>query len=529
VACLLRLADYSHLDDSRAPSRERIARKVSGESGDHWIFQGNLNQPIIDAHRLSYTSKRPLGPNEMAAWWLCYDTLRGLDAELRAVGALLADTVRPPLQVNAVANIESPDRFAKKVAVEGWHPVDAQIRVGNVAQLVRSLGGHNLYGNNQFVPLREMVQNGADAIRARRLLDPGNDTFLQRVIMRIGRDSSETWVEFEDDGVGMSSQVLTGPFLDFGSSFWGSSLMRHELSGLEAKGFLSTGRFGIGFFSIFMWGDRVQVFTRPYTKGRDATKVLEFPHGTAKRPILKKAEPSDWLSSSSTRIRVWLRDATVLKALLTSTVGALTIEHKDLNEFLQRLCLSLDVDLWLEDTRLRDHAPVQVVRANDWIDIEPYELMTRLGALGKEKDDPKWEALIRQIAGNLRPVRNEQGEVIARIALCPKSYRKSETPSEFGLQPRDVRLGFITVGGFVADSPTGIAGVLMGSPNRATRDQATPIATRNDLALWATEQAGLVPAYAPQGNRDPRVAYAANVIRCGGSPGSGWLFESGGY
>lgn len=47
-------------------------------------------------------------------------------------------------------------------------------------------------------------------------------------------------IEVEDNGVGMSPKVLTGPFLDFGQSFWGTSLMHEELPGLESKGFIST-------------------------------------------------------------------------------------------------------------------------------------------------------------------------------------------------------------------------------------------------------------------------------------------------
>ena len=48
--------------------------------------------------------------------------------------------------------------------------------------------------------------------------------------------------------MGMSEQVLTGPLLDFGNSFWGSTLASQEFPGLIASGMKAAGRFGIGFF-----------------------------------------------------------------------------------------------------------------------------------------------------------------------------------------------------------------------------------------------------------------------------------------
>lgn len=44
----------------------------------------------------------------------------------------------------------------------------------------------------------------------------------------------EYWLYFEDNGVGMSRTVLTGPLIDFGNSFWNSSLAIQEFPGLSA-------------------------------------------------------------------------------------------------------------------------------------------------------------------------------------------------------------------------------------------------------------------------------------------------------
>ena len=63
------------------------------------------------------------------------------------------------------------------VAADGWEPVDAQVHVLDVARLVRQLGGEELYGKDITVPLRELIQNGADAVRARRICEDRDESY----------------------------------------------------------------------------------------------------------------------------------------------------------------------------------------------------------------------------------------------------------------------------------------------------------------------------------------------------------------
>ena len=99
-------------------------------------------------------------------------------------------------------------------------------------------------------------------------------------------EGDQVWLVVEDNGIGMSEQVLTGPLLDFGTSFWRSSLAMEEFPGLMAAGMHAIGRFGIGFFSVFMLGPVVRVYSRRCDKGQDTGRLLEFRGGTSARPIL---------------------------------------------------------------------------------------------------------------------------------------------------------------------------------------------------------------------------------------------------
>ena len=307
LACILRVADASHLDALRAPGFLRALRKPTGDSKKHWIFQEKLNQPMLEADRLVYTSGSPFSIEDASSWWLCFDALRSADRELREVDALLADADRPRLAARGVAGVEEPERLIKFIATKDWLPIDTRIKVSNVASLIRNLGGEQLYGNDKTVPLRELIQNALDAVRARRLIE-GRPIDWGEVIVRQGKDSDEYWIEVEDNGVGMSADVLKGPFLDFGISFWDSELMCEEFPGLSAKGFQSTGKYGIGFFSVFMWGKHVRVTTRRYDAAQRETYVLEFSSGVDSRPLLRKAQDEEVLRDGGTRVRVWLKE-----------------------------------------------------------------------------------------------------------------------------------------------------------------------------------------------------------------------------
>ena len=230
LACLLRAADAVHIDASRAPSFLRILRKPSEISRDHWIFQEHLQQPFVENNRLKFTSGDQFPIKEAPAWWLCFDVLKMIDRELRQIDALLTDMGRGRLEACGVAGIEDANRLAELVPTKDWIPIDAQIRITNLPSLIKKLGGEHLYGKKPVIPLRELIQNGCDAIRARRIVEPRSIDW-GNVYVRLGKDSEGDWLEVEDSGIGMSREVLTGPFLDFGKSYWGSTLMINEFPG----------------------------------------------------------------------------------------------------------------------------------------------------------------------------------------------------------------------------------------------------------------------------------------------------------
>ena len=480
LACIMRVSDAAHIDTRRAPLLLKEFRKPNEYAQEHWLFQQRLYQPRLESERLVYTSKSSFSSAEFNSWWLCFDTLKMIDKELRDVDSILGDTQRTRFKAKGVAAINNINILSRLIGTDSWFPVDTKIHVGNVAKLVKNLGGEQLYGKNLIVPLRELVQNSCDAVRARRLLE-SEDPNWGKVIVRTGTDESGNYIEVEDNGVGMSVNVLSGPFLDFGTSFWGTHMMHDEFPGLESRGFSSTGRYGVGFFSIFMWGEKVSVTTRRFEDSRQSTKVLVFEKGLSDRPLLREAQENEYIKDGGTRIKVYfLRNKSYGKVF-----GESYGDKLELSQVIEDLCSCLDVTIITED--LNTVKSSVAIEANDWKSLDSSKFVQR--ALGhksfKKLSEEDREKLI-YFSKNIRNV-NDNGNIIGRGFLSPinRFNKKKDSISVEGV---------VTVGGFRTTGLTKIVGLFVGQATRASRDIGVPLAEGQLLKEWASEQAELLAA-----------------------------------
>ena len=498
LACILRVADATQIDDRRAPIFLKSIRKLQGEASEHWNFQQKLYQPRLERNRLVFTSKSNFEIDEVNSWWLCFDTLKMIDKELKEVDALLTDTNRPRLQAIGVASIDEPSRLSKLVTVHGWQPIDTRIKVSNVAKLVGNLGGSQLYGENITVPLRELIQNSSDAIRARRIIENEEPEF-GTINISFGKDSIGDFIEIEDNGIGMSPKVLSGPFLDFGESFWGTSLMHQEIPQLEFKGFQSTGKFGIGFFSVFMWGNKVSVASKRFEAGRDETLILEFNEGLNSRPILRKAKTEEVIKDGGTRIKVWLSSSKTLAKLLEVRDRRRSTITK--HELIESLCPSIDCNVFLFENGKKD----RVISANDWITLPPVDFIKRVIGKPKYKSLSKTQQLqLNELSSNIEVIKNDKGEIVGRAFLYMEHDRQDGLVLE----------GIVTVGGFKTTRLTGLVGVFKGRNIRASRDVGVPIISDEELSKWANNQS--IKLQSIDLNEEQQVACASHIRHCGG-------------
>jgi len=490
IACLLRVADAAHIDHRRAPRFLQALVQPTGVSAVHWDFQRRLGKPSVERNSLLYTGN-PFDIENADAWWLCYDMLGMIDDELRGVRGFMDTHDIEPLLISGVKGAKSPEAVAVHIPTRRWRPVNTELRVSDVPALVKLLGGERLYGNDSMVPIRELIQNAADAIRARRLLEDLN-LAVGRVLIQHRKDSEgRDWIDVEDDGIGMSAAVLTGSLLDFGKSFWESAAMRREFPGLQSKGIKAVGRFGIGFFSVFMLGDEVTVTSRRHDAAANDTRTLDFRKGLRMRPILREPLPAELLSSPGTRVSVRLRvPVDQPNGLLYGGSTGGKVHLNDLALLVARHAPAVDVTVCIRTGEQMQKA----VAANDWLISEPAELLRRTASETPEADRTTPYASLRELK---EPTTGEQ---YGRACVFPATYYWR--PFE----------GVVTVGGFFATRLQNIAGILLGEPRTVARNSALPTVPASILRNWATEQAGLIAASKLSGEQKLRAAQIIMVL-----------------
>ena len=319
IACLLRVADAGHMDGARAPSFLLRLLQMNSLSRMHWVAQNRLGKLTVkadDHSQLAVASNSPFPRDQAAAWWVAFDLVQTFDKELRQCNDVLASSPSPSrtaFERKRVAGAGNVRELAKYIETTGWEPTDSNVHVSDVAALVSKLGGEQLYGKDADrlnIALRELVQNSADAVCARRSVNSG---FGGRIVIRLKSGENEKWhLQVDDDGVGMSQDTLTTDLLDFGKSFWASERAAREFPGIHASGYVPRGRFGIGFFSVFMAAKKVRVFSRRFNGGLNDVRCLSFDSGISLRPTLSAQRPEDFGMDFCSRVDLELNPGVVV-------------------------------------------------------------------------------------------------------------------------------------------------------------------------------------------------------------------------
>lgn len=495
LACLLRVADALHLDSRRAPRFLRAISNPSGISAVHWTFQERLARPHIELDAVVFTTGQPFGREDAEAWWLAYDTLNAVDRELRDVDLLLQGRGREVLKARRVKGAGSPESLARSVQTRGWRPVDARLQVSDVPRIVENLGGSKLYGNDPTVALRELIQNAADGVQARRKYQK-RPVDWGLITVGLLPEGDRFWLVVEDNGIGMSEQVLTGPLLDFGTSFWRSPLAMEEFPGLMAAGMHAIGRFGIGFFSVFMLGPVVRVYSRRCDKGQETGRLLEFRGGTSARPILSPVLRQPVPIDGGTRVEVLLKDDPHQPGGLLH-INSFSKRTMSLATLVAAVAPNLDVAI---ATMVKDGTQ-PVARPGDWLEISDFDLVRRLNPTVDRSDADS----SRADRALMQTIESEDGQVFGRAFISPSQYSFSADG------------GWVTISGLRAGRLHNVEGILLGEAVTAARDAAQPLATREAIARWASKQAGLIVASVKDEERQARSAEV--VLECGGEIG----------
>lgn len=170
-----------------------------------------------------------------------------------------------------------------------------------VKQLLDILA-HSLYSSREIF-LRELISNSSDALDKLRFEStkgtPINDSSLPLEI-KITFDKDKKWLKIRDTGIGLTKDELIqnlGTIAKSGSAEFVKSLKESNQSADNI-----IGKFGVGFYSVFMVAQEVIVTTKSYKEG---SPVLEWhSDGLGDFAIKELDEKFD----RGTEIKVMLKD-----------------------------------------------------------------------------------------------------------------------------------------------------------------------------------------------------------------------------
>lgn len=489
IACLLRAADAAHFCQDRAPDFLIALKSRSGISAAHWNAQNKITGPALypgdpRASTIVYTSTQDFPEKESRDWWLAYDTIMLIRGELTNCNTLLKQrslSSAPAFKIKHIAGEESIERFAEFITPSNWEPCNASIHISNIEALVQNLGGEKLYGATKpehklHIVLRELIQNARDSIIALRKIEP---EYIGQITIRTEESHNKRYITIEDDGIGMSQSVMTGPFLDFGTSFWTSELVKSEFPGLRSTGYKSIGRFGIGFYSTFMIAANVCVSSKRWNKGDDDVTQVVFPDGISLRPIIKKGKPQHHPRGISTSIRIELKESLdrqldINKLTLPSGIGGVPDVTTTLDTFISNWTIGLDVPIRIISNK---EAPKTIHGGTPTNNPTNFDILSRL-SLAKYR--PNHSQLVKENISKLAPRMREVGNV--KFGVAAIQYQANR-----GILARGVR----TIGGLSAYGVGGdeaFVGYIECEPDSARRGPGDFLASPSIIKDWAQNQ-----------------------------------------
>lgn len=123
---------------------------------------------------------------------------------------------------------------------------------------------HSLYTDKEIF-IRELISNAADAVEKLRFYQTSGQTIYQQdqpLTISITTDDKENTITFTDTGIGMTHGELVENLGTIAHS--GSKAFLKQLAEDKKPDAKLIGQFGVGFYSAFMAGKKVAVYSRSY-------------------------------------------------------------------------------------------------------------------------------------------------------------------------------------------------------------------------------------------------------------------------
>ena len=276
-AVLLRLADILDFDASRAPKtlydfcgfngRSKPSEKFSEEewkkhrSSVGFDFAPDPNTDRSKPYLLHYRAE-------------CEDINidRGVNLYIDWVDKELANCIAILNARNITERVVLPYRIKRDIKAINYISGDFTLNL-NKDRILKLFSGVELYGD-EGIFVRELIQNAVDAVLALQDLGKAPRRWKPQInITTWTDDDGYYWFRIEDNGLGMTEEIIYKYFLTAGNSYYISDdfkMLKDECGGGE---FSAISRFGIGILSCFFdSSNRIELSTR-YYDGSDCLRM----------------------------------------------------------------------------------------------------------------------------------------------------------------------------------------------------------------------------------------------------------------
>ena len=122
---------------------------------------------------------------------------------------------------------------------------------------------HSLYSNKEIF-IRELVSNASDALDKLRFNSLADESLLKDksdLAINVKVIPDENKIIISDNGIGMTEAEVIENIGTIARS--GTASFLENITGDKKKDSNLIGQFGVGFYSVFMVADKVEVLTRP--------------------------------------------------------------------------------------------------------------------------------------------------------------------------------------------------------------------------------------------------------------------------
>ncbi|MHB1652685.1 MAG: HD domain-containing protein [Desulfitobacteriaceae bacterium] len=252
LACILCVADLLEYSDSRVI--DGVIDKLRGDTSEaaKVSYRENMKHVCIGSNvavgqdgRIIFSGSFSI--NDVEVLNLTHKTIDIVEDWVRQYSDIDLRSSYPRLRIKAdtvIRNLRAVNMDFTRLGV--------RIKKENIIGLVSS---NSLWSNDDGIPIKELLQNSVEACRYRRFNTHLAKNYKPKICVVFDKDNSK--IIIEDNGCGMSKNVILNNFLTVGNS-------RSMDSTYCVQGYNSLARFGIGFWSIFTIADRAIIKTAPF-------------------------------------------------------------------------------------------------------------------------------------------------------------------------------------------------------------------------------------------------------------------------